>query len=45
MVFAFNARRSWELVGGDDGGRQERYIDDVAECFEWPNLFTKSRYR
>ncbi|OEL38666.1 putative UDP-rhamnose:rhamnosyltransferase 1 [Dichanthelium oligosanthes] len=32
-TLALNARRLRELVVGDDGGRQERYVDELVECF------------
>ncbi|KAG2583812.1 hypothetical protein PVAP13_2KG173774 [Panicum virgatum] len=31
-TLALNARRLQELVVGDDGGRQERYVDELVEC-------------
>jgi hypothetical protein len=29
---ALNARRLHEVVVGGDGGRQERYVDELVEC-------------
>ncbi|RCV10312.1 hypothetical protein SETIT_2G102600v2 [Setaria italica] len=31
---ALNAKRLRELVVGDDGGRQERYVDELVECLQ-----------
>ncbi|OEL25708.1 UDP-glycosyltransferase 91C1 [Dichanthelium oligosanthes] len=32
-TLALNARRLRQSVVGDDGGRQERYVDELVECF------------
>ncbi|CAL5079640.1 unnamed protein product [Urochloa decumbens] len=32
-ALALNARRTGEEVVGDDGCRQERYVDELVECF------------
>lgn len=31
---ALNARRLREVVVGDDGGRQERYVDELVDCMQ-----------
>ena len=31
-TLALNARRLQKLVVGDDGGRQERYVDELVVC-------------
>ncbi|RCV10315.1 hypothetical protein SETIT_2G102800v2 [Setaria italica] len=31
---AVNARRLREVVVGDDGGRQERYVDELVDCMQ-----------
>jgi hypothetical protein len=33
-TLARNAMRLREAVVGDDGGRQERYVDELVECFQ-----------
>ena len=33
-TLARNARRLREAVVGDDGARQERYVDELVECFQ-----------
>ncbi|WVZ94892.1 hypothetical protein U9M48_040724 [Paspalum notatum var. saurae] len=33
-MLALNARSLHEVVVGDDGGRQERYVDELVECLQ-----------